>query len=211
MEIILENVGKRYKDTMALVDVSASFRPGKINGIIGRNGSGKTVLFKCICGLIQDYTGKIIIDGCERKRIPLGKMNIGMIIEEPGFLSGYSGYDNLRYLANIRGKVKKEKLKDVMRLVELDPESPKAVEKYSLGMKQRLGIAQALMEDPELFVLDEPFNGLDNKGVKEMRNVLKQLRNQGKTILIASHNMMDINELCDACFEMDAGTLTTLG
>ncbi len=210
IELTLKDVGKKFGASRVLVDVSASFESGKIHGIIGRNGSGKTVLFKCICGLINDYSGSIQINGCERKSIPLGNVNIGMIIEAPGFIPGYSGYENLRILSNIRGHIKKEKLHEIMRFVGLDPQSSKAVDKYSLGMRQRLGIAQALMEDPELLVLDEPFNGLDNNGVKEMRNVLKELRTRGKTILIASHNMMDINELCDTRCEMDAGVLTKL-
>lgn len=205
IELLLKDVNKRFGNMTVLENISVKFESGKIHGIIGRNGSGKTVLFKCICGLISDYTGRIEINGWERKTIPLGKLNIGMIIETPGFLAGYSGYENLRFLANIQGKIKKNKIYEMMRFVGLDPAMRKSVDKYSLGMKQRLGMAQALMEDPELLVLDEPFNGLDNSGVKEMRKVLKELKAQGKTILIASHNMTDIDELCDTRCELDAG------
>ena len=206
--LVLRNVGKRFGSVEVLKNVSASLEAGKIHGIVGRNGSGKTVLFKCICGLIADYTGSIQIDGRERRNIPLGQVNIGIIIENPGFLLEYSGRENLRLLSGIRGEVNSQRIREIMELVGLNPSSHKPVGKYSMGMRQRLGIAQALMEKPELLILDEPFNGLDNSGVSEMREVLKELRKAGKTILIASHNQMDINELCDTCCEMDAGILS---
>lgn len=207
VELVLKNVGKRFGASEVLKNVTVGFAPGKIHGIIGRNGSGKTVLFKCISGLIGDYTGSILINGRERRGIPLGKINIGIIIEAPGFLMEYSGFENLRFLADIRGRVDARRIREMIDFVGLDPRSRKPVGKYSLGMRQRLGIAQALMEDPELLILDEPFNGLDNAGVLEMREVLKRLRDDGKTILIASHNQGDINEMCDTRCEMDAGVL----
>lgn len=206
----LRNVGKKFGSAEVMKNVTTSFEAGKIHGIVGRNGSGKTVLFKCICGLIADYTGSIQIDGRERRSIPLGQINIGIIIENPGFLLEYSGHENLRLLSKIRGEANSQRVQEIIELVGLDPNSRKPVGKYSMGMRQRLGIAQALMEKPELLILDEPFNGLDNKGVGEMREVLKKLRAAGKTILIASHNPMDINELCDTCCEMDAGILKHL-
>lgn len=206
-DIQLENVGLKFGSTEVLKNVTVNFESRKIHGVIGRNGSGKTVLFKCICGLLRNYTGRIMINGKERRTVPLGKMNIGMIIEAPGFLHGYSGYANLKYLADIRGDLKREQIQEMMRFVGLNPASPKAVNKYSLGMRQRLGLAQALMENPELLILDEPFNGLDNAGVKEMRDVLKRLRGEGKTLLVASHNMTDIEVLCDTICEIDGGIL----
>jgi len=206
-DVVLQNVGKKFGATEVLKAVSVSFSAGNIHGIIGRNGSGKTVLLKCVCGLIRDYTGSIMLGGRERKGIPLGQANIGMIIEAPGFLPEFSGFQNLRMLADIRGSIGKVRINEMMELVGLDPSSRKSVGKYSLGMRQRLGIAQALMENPDILVLDEPFNGLDNSGTAEMRNILLHLRDEGKTILLASHNREDIDELCDTCCEMDAGRL----
>lgn len=207
IDLVLDNVGKKFGEAEVLKDVTVNFEAGRIHGIVGRNGSGKTVLFKCICGLIKDYTGSIRIRGQERRNIPLGKLNVGMIIEAPGFLTEYSGLKNLCFLAGIRGHVNSKTLGEVMKLVGLDPDSGKPVGKYSMGMRQRLGIAQALMENPELLTLDEPFNGLDKAGAMEMREVLKELRSNGKTILITSHNQADIDELCDTECEMDAGEL----
>ena len=207
VNLVLQKVGKKFGTTEALRSVTVSFEAGKIHGIVGRNGSGKTVLFKCICGLVADYTGSIQIEGRERRKIPLGQINIGIIIENPGFLLEYSGRENLRLLAGIREKPRMDKIREMMLLVGLDPDSRKPVGKYSMGMRQRLGIAQALIDDPDLLILDEPFNGLDNTGVIEMREVLKRLRACGKTILLASHNPLDIDELCDTVCEMDAGVL----
>ncbi len=203
----VENVTKQFKETTALKQVSVSFEKGKIYGIVGRNGSGKTVLFKCICGLLAVTEGKITVLGQhvgDGLTVPKG---IGAIIENPGFLPNVSGYRNLYYLASLTGRPSKERICSVIRLVGLDPDSRKHVGNYSLGMRQRLGLAQALMEDPELLILDEPMNGLDNHGVIQMRSLIKELRNQGKTIILASHNQADIAELCDVVYEMDAGVL----
>ena len=133
--------------------------------------------------------------------------DIGAIIEAPGFLPNYSGYKNLRFLANIRRKIGKEEILNVLKTVGLDPESRKHVSKYSLGMRQRLGIAQAIMENPDILILDEPMNGLDNTGVQDIRTLLLELKAQGKTILLASHNREDISVLCDTVHEMDGGRL----
>lgn len=205
--ITLTNVSKNFKGEPVLKNVTAAFKKGKIHGIIGRNGSGKTMLFKCICGFIPVSSGEIIVDG---KRI--GKDtdvpdNIGIIIEEPGFLPNYSGYGNLRLLASINRKIKKDAIRSAIAKVGLDPDSKKHVRKYSMGMRQRLGIAQAIMENPDILIFDEPMNGLDNASVKEVRDILKGLRDEGKTILLASHNSEDIKELCDTVYEMDAGIL----
>ena len=174
---------------------------------MGRNGSGKTVLFKCICGLMHPEEGVILVNGKRVGRDVDMPEDIGAIIEAPGFLPNYSGYKNLRFLANIRRKIGKEEILNVLKTVGLDPESRKHVGKYSLGMRQRLGIAQAIMEDPELLILDEPMNGLDNAGVQDIRALLLELKAQGKTILLASHNHEDIAALCDTVHEMDGGVL----
>ena len=205
--IEVQNVVKRFRDQVVLKNVSISFEKGKIHGVVGRNGSGKTVLFKCICGLMHPEEGVILVNGKRVGRDVDMPEDIGAIIEAPGFLPNYSGYKNLRFLANIRRKIGKEEILNVLKTVGLDPESRKHVGKYSLGMRQRLGIAQAIMEDPEILILDEPMNGLDNAGVQDIRALLLELKAQGKTILLASHNHEDIAALCDTVHEMDGGVL----
>ena len=205
--IEVQNVVKRFRDQVVLKNVSISFEKGRIHGIVGRNGSGKTVLFKCICGLMHPEEGVILVNGKRVGRDVDMPEDIGAIIEAPGFLPNYSGYKNLRFLANIRRKIGKEEILNVLKTVGLDSESRKHVGKYSLGMRQRLGIAQAIMEDPEILILDEPMNGLDNAGVQDIRALLLELKAQGKTILLASHNHEDIAALCDTVHEMDGGVL----
>ena len=195
------------QNQVVLKNISISFEKGQIHGIVGRNGSGKTVLFKCICGLMHPEEGVILVNGKRVGRDVDMPEDIGAIIEAPGFLPNYSGYKNLRFLANIRRKIGKEEILSVLKTVGLDPESRKHVGKYSLGMRQRLGIAQAIMEDPEILILDEPMNGLDNAGVQDIRALLLELKAQGKTILLASHNHEDIAALCDTVHEMDGGVL----
>lgn len=205
--ISVKEVSKEFKETTALSHVSVEFEKGKIHGIIGRNGSGKTVLFKCICGLMYPDSGEISVDG---KRI--GKdidmpTNVGAIIEAPGFLPTYSGYNNLSFLANINRKIGKKEILEALETVGLGKTGKKHVGKYSLGMRQRLGIAQAIMENPDILVLDEPMNGLDNSGVEDIRKLLLDMKARGKTILLASHNREDISFLCDTVREMDGGVI----
>ena len=193
--------------TAILNDVTVSLEAGKIHGLIGRNGSGKTMLMKCICGFIRPTRGVVVVDG---KRV--GKdvdfpKNMGIIIETPGFIPYYSGYKNLKLLAGLRNKIGKEEIIQAMERTGLDPKLKRHVKKYSLGMRQRLGLAQAIMEDPDILILDEPMNGLDKDGVEDMRRYLIDLREQGKTILIASHSSEDISVLCDAVYEMEKGGL----
>lgn len=206
--IVLENVTKYFKDFVALRDISVEFEKGKIHGIIGRNGSGKTVMLKCISGLMHPDKGKIVVNG---KQIGKGvdvAVGLGAIIETPGFLPNYSGYQNLKFLADVNRKITKAEIKSSMKLVGLDPSSKKGAGKYSLGMRQRLGLAQAIMESPEVLILDEPMNGLDKKGVERMRELLLSFRNEGKTILLSSHSTEDIDVLCDTVREMEAGELS---
>ncbi len=206
-KIEIHHLKKRFKEYTALDDFSMDFEAGKIHGLIGRNGSGKTVLFKCICGFLKADGGEILVDG---KRI--GKdvempSDLGVIIENPGFLPSYTGYQNLSFLAAIQKKIGRKDIYQVIRKVGLDPRSRKHVGKYSLGMRQRLGIAQAIMEDPSLLILDEPMNGLDNQGVEDMRRLFLELKKEGKTILLASHNREDVSVLCDTVVEIDHGKL----
>ena len=204
--ISVKDVTKRFREVTALDRVTVDFEAGKIHGVIGRNGSGKSVLFKCITGFMRPDSGEILVNGTPVK--PLSGADMGIIIEHPGFISNLSGYTNLRYLAGIKNKISKEKIKETLSFVGLDPNDRKAVRKYSMGMRQRLGIAQAIMEDPPILVIDEPMNGLDKHGVAEVRALLKKLRDGGTTVLIASHFSGDIDELCDTVIEMESGRMT---
>ena len=187
--------------------MSGIFYPGRIYGFVGRNGSGKTVLMKMILGFIKPTSGTIKVNGKQvGKEIDIPD-DIGAIIETPGFLPEYSAFQNLKLMAMIRGKITSERIRETIKLVGLDPDSKKHVGKYSLGMRQRLGIAQAIMEDPQILLLDEPLKGLDNEGVEEMRNVLLKQKEQGKLIIIASHSKEDIDILCDEIFRFDHGKI----
>ncbi len=207
--ISIENVTKKFDTIFALENVSLSIERGKIYGIIGRNGSGKTVLFKLIAGYLKPTSGRIVVSGKEIGKDTDFAGNIGLIIESPGFLKGYTGFKNLSYLASIRNVIGKEEIRKSMEKVGLDPDSNKKVGKYSLGMKQRLGIAQAIMENPDILILDEPMNSLDHQGVEEIRGILKRLKDEGKTIILASHNKEDIEILCDEVYELNRGRLET--
>lgn len=208
--IVIENLTKSFKDTTVLKDIHLSFEKGKIYGLIGRNGSGKTMLLKSICGFVPATKGRIFVEGkVIGKDIDIPD-NLGAIIEAPGFLPNYNAYNNLRFLSVIKNKISKEEIFDVIRTVGLDPNSKKHVGKFSLGMRQRLGIAQAIMEDPEILILDEPMNGLDNAGVSDIRSILLTLKEKGKTIILASHSKEDIQILCDVVVEMDQGEVVSI-
>lgn len=208
--IKIENLKLTLGKTEILKNINVSFEKGKIHGLVGRNGSGKTMLMKCICGFIRPTEGKIWVDGRQvGKNVDFPK-NMGIIIETPGFIPYYSGYKNLKILAGLNGKIGKEEVKKAMEQVGLSPKLKRHVRKYSLGMRQRLGLAQAIMEDPEILILDEPFNGLDKEGVQEMREYLLGYKEEGKTILIASHYAEDISILCDSVHEMDRGVMSEL-
>lgn len=206
--IRVENVTKKFGDVTALERINISFEAGKIYGIIGRNGSGKTVLFKTMIGYLKPTGGRVVVGEKEIGKDIDFADNMGIIIENPGFLSRYNGYKNLEYLAAIRKIIGKKQIRESMERVGLDPDSKKKVGKYSLGMRQRLGIAQAIMENPDILILDEPMNGLDNQGVDDVRNILLKLKEEGKTIILASHNKEDIEILCDEVHEMEHGKLT---
>lgn len=203
----VENVTKYFKQEKILDNVNLKLETGQIYGIVGKNGAGKTVLFKIIAGFIKPSSGKVIVDG---KNIGVDKDfpdSLGLIIETPGFLSQFNAYHNLLYLANIQNKISKEDIKKSIKMVGLDPDSNKKVGKFSLGMRQRLGIAQAIMENPNLIILDEPMNGLDKKGIEDVKELLLNLKSEGKTILMASHYAEDM-EICDKVFQMEDGILT---
>lgn len=193
----MKNVWKAFGKEQVLKGISFSIPPGSIYGVVGNNGSGKTVLMKCICGFMKCDRGTILVDGMQVGKEVDFPDSLGVIIETPGFISNISGYQNLKILASLKGRIGKKEIRDTLGRVGLSPDMKKPVAKYSLGMRQRLGIAQAIMEDPNVLVLDEPFNGLDQHGVLEIRELLKELKAGGKAILLASHNAQDIRELCD--------------
>ena len=208
--ISVQHVFKDFKGEQVLSDVHHDFEAGLIHGIVGNNGSGKPVLMKCICGFLFPTSGKIFVDYEQVGKDMDFPEDLGLIIETPGFLPQYSGMKNLEILASLKNKIGRKDIAETIRRVGLDPTMKKPVGKYSLGMRQRLGIAQAIMESPSLLILDEPLNGLDKHGVQEMRSLIKGLRDEGRTILLASHNAQDIDELCDTVCEMDAGVLTVI-
>lgn len=201
--IAVEHIYKSFGKEDVLKDVSLTIGSGEIFGVVGNNGSGKTVLMKCICGFMKPDKGKVYVNG---RRIGVEcdfPDSLGMIIETPGFLPNLSGYRNLKILADLKARISKQQIRETLIRVGLDPYLRKNVSKYSLGMRQRLGIAQAIMENPDVLILDEPFNGLDRTGAAQMRGLLKELKRQGKCILLASHNAQDIEELCDNVHEME--------
>lgn len=211
MNIIeIKSLTLKFKEAVILDNINADFEAGKVHGLIGRNGSGKTMLMKCICGIVPYKTGMISVNGMiVGKDIDVPR-SVGVIIETPGFLPNYSAVNNLKFIAKIKSMIGKREICDAIKRVGLNPDDKKPVGKYSLGMRQRLGLAQAIMENPDLLILDEPMNGLDKDGVVDMRKYLLDLKTQGKTLLIASHSAEDIDVLCDTVCEMDNGTLTRL-
>ena len=203
----VKDVLLKIKKDVILDKINVNFEKGKIHGLIGRNGSGKTMLMKCICGFVKVTSGQVIVDNKIIGKDCDFPDNIGVIIETPGFIPYYSGFRNLKLLAKINNKITDDDIKKSMESVGLNPDLKRVVGKYSLGMRQRLGLAQAIMENPQILILDEPMNGLDKEGVEDMRKYLIELRKQGKTIILASHSSEDISVLCDTVNEMDKGQI----
>ena len=205
--IYVNNLSLKINKDVILKDVTLHIKKGKITGLVGRNGCGKTMLMKCITGFVKPTEGEVIFN--EKK---IGEDvdfpdNTGIIIETPSFIPYYSGRKNLLEIASLKRKIGKSEVDEVLKKVGLYEARNKMVRKYSLGMRQRLGIAQALMENPEVFILDEPMNGLDNECVGMVRGILADLRKAGRTILLVSHNAEDIRVLCDDIYEMDKGMI----
>jgi ABC-2 type transport system ATP-binding protein len=209
--IEITNLSMRFGPDTVVKEINCAFEQGKIHGIVGRNGSGKTVLMKCVCGFLRPTKGEAKVFGQTIGKDVDFAPRTGMLIEAPGFLPQETGMSNLLWLARLSGIKGKERVRECIALVGLDPTLKKGVGKYSMGMRQRLGIAQAMLENPDLLILDEPTNGLDKQGVEDIRALLMGLRTQGKTILLASHNPLDISELCDTVREMDGGVMSTAG
>ncbi|MCD8023432.1 MAG: ATP-binding cassette domain-containing protein [Lachnospiraceae bacterium] len=196
---------KELGGQVILDGVNMEFRSGHTYGFMGRNGSGKTVFLKCICGFMPATEGIISLDGKILKKDMEYMEKMGFLIEHPGFLESCTAYDNLKYIASIRRIAGDKEIRESILRLGLDPDSRKKVKHYSLGMKQRLGVAQAIMENPDILILDEPMNGLDDAGVAFMRELLNELKGQGKIILIASHYKEDIEFLCDEIYNCKKG------
>lgn len=210
MMIEVQNISLKIKKAKILENINFTCEQGEICGIIGRNGSGKTMLLKCICGFVHHTAGEITVFGKVIGKDTDFIPNAGIIIETPGFIPYYSGFKNLKLLASIQNKINKTQIRQAMEKVGLDPNLKRSVKKYSLGMRQRLGLAQAIMEDPDVLILDEPFNGLDKEGVQDMRKYLLKLKEEGKAIVVCSHSSEDIRILCNRVYEMEHGKMKAL-
>ncbi|MGN0264617.1 MAG: ABC transporter ATP-binding protein [Oliverpabstia sp.] len=204
------DVSKSFKDHTVLKNINLTVNKGEICGIIGRNGSGKTVLLKCICKIFLEDSGEIYILGENTTKTPSIIKNLGVLIETPAFLENFSGYWNLKFLADLSHKIGKKEVQAILRVVGLEEAQNKKVKNYSLGMKQRLAIAQTIMENQTILILDEPMNGLDKKGVSQMREIFLEYKKKGNSILMATHNPQDVEILCDHVYEMDDGVIERL-
>ncbi|EFU40544.1 ABC transporter related protein [Paenibacillus vortex V453] len=200
--IHIKNVSKSFKGIQLFENTTVQFEKGKIYGIIGHNGSGKSVLFKMICGFIRPDAGEIIINPAYRDKQSMFPKNFGIVIDRPGYISGITGFENLKRLARIQQLISDQEIRQAMTLVGLDPETKQKVKNYSLGMKQKLALAQAIMENQDVLILDEPFNALDIDSVHSIRQLLLRFKDEGRTIILTSHNQEDINILCDHVFQI---------
>ena len=204
----VQGLYKQFGRQTVLQDVSFQLESGKIHGLVGDNGSGKSVLLKCLCGILPWERGMIRIQG---KEMHPGKGTpplLGLVIEHPGFIGSMSGWRNLKYLAGIRGIAGDAQIKASLEQVGLLHEAKKPVKKYSLGMRQKLAIAQALMEAPDIYLMDEPFNGLDKTSTAAIQKLFLELRAQGKTFLLVSHHPSDISSLCDDVYAIENGSIS---
>lgn len=207
MKIEIKNVTKRIGQAEVLKDIHVTFEGGRIYGLRGKNGSGKTMLMRVISGLVHPTSGTVLINGKELGKDMSFPESIGLLIENPTFIDNFSGYRNLKALADINQLIDEEDVKQIIRKVGLNPEDKKHYKKYSLGMKQRLGIAAAIMEKPDIILLDEPINAIDEAGVKEIRDILFELRDENRIIIVACHDKEELELLADEIFEMVEGRI----
>lgn len=208
-EIIIENLSKKLKNNIILNKVNLTFESGHIYGLVGRNGSGKTMLLRAICGLIFPDEGRILIDGKQLHTDISFPESCGVIIENTELLPNFSAFDNLKILSKIKNIADDNMIESAIKLVGLDPKSKTKVKSFSLGMKQRLSIAQALFENPDILLLDEPTNALDEDGVNEIRKILLKEKEKNKLIIIASHNKEDISILSDTIISVSNGKFSS--
>lgn len=205
--IEIKNLTKKIKNNIVLDNINIKLYKGKVYGFRGINGSGKTMLFRAICGLIKPTSGEIIINGKVLHKDISFPESVGVLIENPGFLPNYSGVENLKILSEIKGIIGDKEIEEVLDLVGLDYNDNRKYKQYSLGMKQKLGIAQALMESPELILLDEPTNALDEKSIENILNIIDAERLKGKVILIASHDKENLDKISDYVFKINNGKI----
>lgn len=208
MEIIVKSATKYIKKALILDDVNIQLTGGKIYGLKGPNGSGKTMLMRLLCGLIRPTSGEVWIDGKKLGKDMDFPESVGLLIENPAFLPNYTGYENLELLAQIRGKIGAEQICQSLMEVGLDPHDPRKYRKYSLGMKQRLGIAAAIMEKPDLLIVDEPTNALDDSGVEQICTILRRERERGALVVIACHDSLLLETLSDEIYKIYEGKVT---
>lgn len=208
MEIIIDNYTKIFKpNNVVLNQINYRFEGGRVYGLYGKNGSGKTMLMRAISGLIFPTEGKVLIDNKELRKDIDFPDSIGVLLENPYFLNYYNGFDNLRLLAAIKNRISDDDIKKCLEKVGLDPNEKKKVKKYSLGMKQRLGIAAAIMEKPDILLLDEPFNAIDENSYDLIRNIINEFKALGKIVIIANHDLEELSVLCDEIVKMSNGKI----
>lgn len=207
MYIELKDVCKEIKNTAVLTDISLRMEGGKVYGFRGKNGCGKTMIMRVISGLIRPTSGEVIIDNRMMWKDMTFPESIGILLENPSFLDGYTGFDNLKILASIKGGTDDIQIKDAMKKTGLNPDDNRKYKKYSLGMKQKLGIAAAFMENPDIVILDEPLNALDKEGVDNVRAIINELKHGGKITIIACHDAEEMELLADTIFEMENGKI----
>ena len=207
MEIILKNLTKELNGNRVVNNVNLSLYAGKIYGLCGYNGCGKTMLMRLIAGMVRPTMGTVTIDGKQLGKDMDFPPKMGVLIENPAFLGNYSGYENLRLLASISGKINSDMIEDVLERVGLSDSAKKKYRKYSLGMKQRLGIAAAIMEKPNLLILDEPTNALDTDGVQRTKEIIREERNRGTLVIMTCHDRAILEDLCDEIFNIEHGTV----
>lgn len=207
MKIEIKNVSKSFKNITVLHDINLTLESGKIYGLVGRNGSGKSVFLKMLCAFYDVSSGEILYDGQNILKEKAFPPNTRALIEKPNFIPDLTGYENLELLASIQKKIGKKEILETLDAVNLPDDKKKKYKNYSLGMKQKLGIAQVLMEDPDVIILDEPFNGIEEKTAIKLRKLLKEEANKGKLIILASHIKDDIIGLADIIYEFDDGQI----
>lgn len=207
MKIEIKNLSKDFKKVNILNNINLTLESGTIYGLIGRNGTGKSVFLKTLCGFYYPSSGEILFDGKNYSSNNLYPDNLRALIEKPSFMPNLTGYENLELLASIQNKIGKSEIEETLKKVNLFEEKDKKYSKYSLGMKQKLGIAQVLMENPEIIILDEPFNAIEEETVNKIKNILLEEKSKGKLIILSSHIKDDINSLADIILNMNNGTI----
>ena len=208
MKIEVKNISKKFKENTVIDNVNFVFESGKIYGLLGRNGTGKSVFQKMLAGLYTPTSGAILYDGVDLNKNNAYPTNLRALIEKPSFFPELTGFQNLKLLAEIQNKISDKEIDDSLEMVNLLKEKNKKFSKYSLGMKQKLGIAQVIMEDPDIMILDEPFNGIERATVEKITDFLIEKKKEGKLIILSTHIIDDIKNIADCILEFDDGKIT---